>query len=284
MATPIPALVAQIEVDADSNTLQSITPPGAAQTILDSRYYFGISNVGSSADGQSFLKNLRDKLDSSSSLTWVVVLTSEYKVKLTHSSVADADFTLDSGLATLLGFTATSITVPTGATGYTGTNRVPWMWTPDMPISDTGPTRFDPTTQYGWPESAGAGQWSPDQTAVFLRNGVQYRAQYRFNGLQGYYLVRPTSGYTYRDFETFWTTYVSKGRRLLMWRDRDNIVGSATPTEGTGSPYTYVEYYPTDEMRSRMLAVPVGDSPHLHYWDMTWDFWLTEHGETPYTD
>jgi hypothetical protein len=124
-------------------------------------------------------------------------------------------------------------------------------------------------------------------TAAYVSNGIQYDAEYMFNGVQYYYKIRPQSGHTNEDLETWWAAGPRLGRRILMWRDRSNTTGSSAPSEGSASPYNYIEYNPQPDMRGAFdrVAVPMaGAGIKLNFWDVNFKFWVTENGETPLTD
>lgn len=152
-----------------------------------------------------------------------------------------------------------------------------------MPISMTGPQQFDPALNYGVPSSAGNVQRAPDMTAAAVSNGIQWAAEYRFNGVTPYSLIRLSPPHYNDDLETFWRQSLALGRRVLMWRDRLNLVGSNAPSEGTASPYNYVEYFPAPELREKLPGTPM--VPYvLTHWDVALPFLVTENGETPLTD
>lgn len=281
MATPIPALASQVVIDDNTDRVE--VAGGSTQTLAQTRYYYLVSNRTTASNGQSLLYAIESLLETSlGGIAWTVKLTSGYKVQITHDNASDQQIVLDSTLATRLGFTASTLPIATGASGLTATYYPRWWWTPDQVVSDTGPERFDHTISYGVPTSAGSAHWSSDQTAAYTDNGLQYRAQYTFSAVEAYYKLRPTSGYTNQDWEGFWSESLRKGRRVLLWRDRDNAVGSNAPSEGASTPYRYVEYQPSTAARESMLATQV-DHRNVHF-DVTWDFLLTENGETPLTD
>lgn len=153
-----------------------------------------------------------------------------------------------------------------------------------MPVSMTGPQLFDPAYNYGVPTSAGAVQRAPDMTAAAVSNGTQWAAEYRFNGVTPYYKARANSSgsHTNEDFETFWANGPALGRRMLMWRDRTLMTGSSAPSAGSSSPYNYVEYFPSDELRGNLLATPMAP-PMLTHWDIRLPLLVTENGESVLT-
>jgi hypothetical protein len=154
-----------------------------------------------------------------------------------------------------------------------------------MPVSLAGPApEFDISTSYGIPVSEGFSQRAPDGVTAYGQNGVLYEAELFFNGVQGRYKVRKTSGHTNEDFETWWLQGPAQGRRMLMWRDRDNATGSNAPSEGSASPYNYIEYAPQESLRKKMPVLVSGGSRNLYYHDVKLDLWVTENGETPLTD
>ena len=293
MATPIPLVVSQMFFDSDTQDIivagNGVTGTPATVSVATSRYYFYVSNVSTAANGQSFLQAMQDLFDAAESgaVTWTVQLDTNRKLTFAQDSGSfDRTLTFDGGMGKLLGFTSDGPhTVPQGAT-LTADYRSRFLWSPDQSISETGPELFDPSISYGVPQSAGTSQWSPDMTGAYTSNGTQFMASYTFNGVQFYYKARHDT-VTYEDqnesWEEFWTQNIRKGRRVLMWRDRTDAISSPNPTEGSGSPYNYVEYQPTDDMRRAMMINPVTPD-RLTHWDVTWDFLVTENGETPYTD
>jgi len=190
--------------------------------------------------------------------------------------------TFDATTAAALGFSSASFAVASGTT-VTATYLSYWWWSPNMPVSMTGPIMFDPAVNYGIPTSAGAAQRSSDQTAAYVTNGTQYEAEYMFNAVEGYYRIRPQSGFTNSDFETWWKNGPRLGRRMLMWRSRDSATGSNAPSEGSASPYNYVEYNPQPGLKAAPVVEPVSEA-NLIYWNVKLPLWVTENGETPLTD
>lgn len=281
MATPIPGFASQ--VFATDQTVQ--VTGGTVQALATTRYYYFVSNRTSIANGQSLLKAIKDLLDASLSGTaWTVVLANvggTYRVQFSHNNGSSRTVTLSSTFATALGFTAgtTAFVVASGATVTTSYPST-WWWTPDMPVSMTGPQLFDPLVSYGVPESAGASQRAPDMTTAYVQNGVQWSATYIFNGVQYLYKVRANGGQ--QDLETWWLNGPAQGRRFLLWRSRDSATGSNAPGAGSASPYNYVEYAPQETLRGELPAVATVP-PNLVYWDVTLDCWVTENGETPLT-
>ncbi len=282
MATPIPGLASQ--VISSSQTLQVTT--GTLQTLATTRYYYFVSNRTATSNGQSLLKAIKDMLDASLAGTaWTVVLTKVsgvYRIQLSHNNGSSRTVTFSSGFATALGFASAS-NVVASATTVTASYPSYWWWTPDMPVSLTGPKLFDPLINYGIQESAGASQRAPDGTTAYVRNGSLYSAEYTFNLVQYYYMIRPQSGFTNRDLETWWANGPQLGRRFLMWRDRDNATGSNAPSEGSASPWNYIEYAPQETLRGQFPA-DYSLAPNLVYSDVKLDCWITENGETPLTD
>jgi hypothetical protein len=287
VATPIPAFVAQW-LPLSSSIIND--DQGIGGQIATTRWYYFVSNRTTASNGQSLLKAIKDTLDASSvsngSITWTVVLTSTYKVKITSSSGSTQAIDMSTDMATALGFISTGpVSVPT-STGVTADYISPLLWSPDMPISMTGPLQFDPSLNYGVPSSAGNVQRAPDMTAAAVSNGIQWSAEYRFNGVSPYYKVRKiatASGHVNEDLETFWSTSLALGRRVLLWRDRLNLVGSNAPSEGTASPYNYVEYFPQPQLREQLPGTPM--TPYvLTHWDVSLPLFVTENGETPLSD
>ena len=281
MATPIPAFVSQYQ-PSSTDTLQ--VTGGTLQTLVSTRWYYLVSNRTSSSSGQSLLKAVKDLLDASLAGTaWTVTLSSSsYKVQISHDNGNSRTVTWGAALQAALGFSSSTSVVAT-ATTVTASYLSPYWWSPGMPVSLTGPVPFDPSTQFGCPTSVGAAQRAPDMTAAYVSNGVQYDAEYLFNGVQPYYKIRPQSGFTNEDLETFWSNGPRKGRRMLMWRNRSNATGSNAPSEGSASPYNYVEYNPQPDLRANLPAQLT--SPYsLINWDVRFLLWVTENGETPLSD
>ncbi len=283
MATPIPALVSQYQAGS-TDTIQVTT--GTLLSISTSYWYYFVSNRISTANGRSLLREVKSTLDASLAGTlWTVTLGVSgglYKVQISHNNGSSRTITWGAALQAALGFSSSSTVVAT-ATTVTANFPSPLWWTPDMVVSLTGPTLFDPSINYGVPSSAGAAQRSSDMTAAYVSNGIQYEAEYTFNGVQYYYKIRPQSGHTNEDLETWWNHGPQLGRRILMWRDRSNTTGSNAPSEGSASPWNYVEYNPQADLRANLPAVPTAP-PKLTFWDVTLKLWVTENGETPLTD
>jgi hypothetical protein len=234
------------------------------------------------------LKAIKDLLDTSLAGTvWTVTLVKQtstglYKINLSHDNGSSRTVTFSSGFATALGFASASFAVA-NATTVVADYPSYWWWTPNMPISMTGPDPFDPVYNYGVPEANAHAQRAPDGATAHVQNGVLFDASYMFQGVEPGYLARATSGYTNRDLETWWRQGPAKGRRFLLWRDRDNATGSNAPSEGSASPYNYIEYATPQTLMSKLPATPTSQF-NLRYWDVKIDAWLTENGETPLTD
>lgn len=286
MATPIPAFVSQWFPLSTS----SIGGNGGNQVLLStafgSLWYYGISNRTTFSNGMSLLKALESALATSTGQSWTVRLATTYpfKVQFTNNGASSWDMQMSDDVAIAMGYTESNgFTISSGGGVGGATVASPLIWTPSMPISITGPVLFDPIVSYGVPTSVGAVQRAPDMTAAAVSNGVQWSAEYRFNGVQPYYKLRSSgTPYVNEDLETFWTQNLSKGRRVLMWRDRTNITGSSAPSAGSASPYNYVEYFPQPTLREQMPGTPMAP-PNLVYWDVDLKFYVTENGETPLT-
>ena len=283
MATPIPAFVSQY-LPSSTDTLQVTS--GSLRQLTQTYWYFLVSNRTAASNAQSLLKAVKDNLDLSlGGTTWTVTLglsSGLYKVQISHNNGSSRTITWGAALQAALGFSSSTSVVAT-ATTVTATYPSPYWWTPDQVISMTGPTLFDPAINYGIPSSAGAAQRSSDMTAAYVSNQVQHEAEYTFNGVQYYYRIRPQSGHTNEDLETWWNHGPQLGRRLLLWRDRSNTTGSNAPSEGSATPWNYIEYNPQPDLRSTFPAVPTAP-PKLTFWDVTLKLWVTENGETPYSD
>lgn len=282
MAT-IPALVTQYQ-PSSTDTLQVTS--GTLQTLSAARWYYFLSNRTATSNGQSLLKAVKDLLDASLAGTvWTVTLGVSgglYKVQISHNNGSSRTITWGAALQAALGFSSSSTVVAT-ATTVTANFPSPYWWTPDQIVSLTGPVMFDPAINFGVPTSAGAAQRSSDMTAAFVSNGVQFDAEYTFSAVQYYYKIRPQSGHTNEDLETWWNHGPQLGRRMLMWRDRSNTTGSNAPSEGSASPWNYIEYNPQPDLRANLPATPTAP-PKLNFWDVTLKLWVTENIDTPLTD
>lgn len=284
MATPIPAFVSQVYIDASTDSFSV----NSATTLATTRYYYLVSNRTTASDGQSLLHALSTALGvASTNASWTVKLATSgstaYNVQFSHTSTGSLTITwTDSSLATYLGL-STASTVVAASTTVTAPYPSVWWWSPNMPISETGPQMFDPAISHGVPESPGSAHRAPDGTPIYTENGTLFACDLVFRGVEAYYRIKPTSGHTNQDLHTWWTNGPRKGRRFLWWRDRDDAAGSASPSEGTATPYNYVELAPNAEMRARLPAAPLAP-PNLVWWDVQLGAWVTENGETPLTD
>lgn len=288
MATPIPALVSQF-VPTDDTFIRDEdgSTVGFIADLFGNTWFYYVSNRTTVANGMSLLKAIASSLFASAGKTWTVRLsaTSPFKLTLAHNGGGTTQVSMSADLAAVTGWgSGTSVQTATTVSAVTAS---PLFWTPDMPVSMTGPVQFDPAINYGVPTSAGSMQRAPDMTPAAVSNGVQYAAEYRFNGVTPYYKVRAPSTaaavHINEDIETFWTQSLSKGRRVLYWRDRANLAGSDAPSEGTASPYNYVEYAPQPDLRENMPGTPM--TPYvLTHWDVNLKLWVTENGETPLSD
>jgi len=281
MATPIPAFTSQY-LPSSTDTLQITS--GTLQTLPSTRWYYLVSNRTTASSGQSLLKIVQDMLDQSLSPTaWTVRLSaSNYRVQISHNNGSSRTVSFGAALQAALGFASSSNVVAT-ATTVTADYPSPLWWSPGMPVSMTGPIMFDPAVNFGIPTSAGAAQRSSDMTAAYVTNGTQYEAEYTFTAVDGYYKIRPQSGFTNQDFETWWRTGPRLGRRMLMWRNRANATGSNAPSEGSASPYNYVEYNPQPGLRAAPVVEPLSEA-NLIFWNVKLPLWVTENGETPMSD
>jgi hypothetical protein len=284
MATPIPAFVSQY-VASSTDTIQVTS--GTAQTLATTRYYYLASNRTSASNGQRLTKAVENMLNASlGGTTWICFLDSttttarQFKVLIQHDSGSSKTITMGASLQAALGFSSASYAIASGAT-LTAENYSPLWWTPNMTVSMTGPVLFDPAVNFGVPSSVGAAQRAPDMTAAYVSNGVQYETELMFNGVDGYYKIRPQPGHTNEDLETWWSNGPRKGRRLLWWRNRLNTVGVSD--KGSASPWNYVELNPQPDLRQALPAVPTAP-PMLTHWDVSLKLWVTENGETPLSD
>jgi hypothetical protein len=264
---------------------------GSLQTFAETRWYYYVSNRTAVSNGQSFLYALKTLLDASTSLmstTWTVTLhATTFKLQISHNNGSSREITFSATLLANLGFaTPANRTVASGAT-LTADYPSVWFWTPNMPISGTGPIQFDPAINYGVPTSVGTAHRAPDMTPAYVSNGVQWEAEYLFNGVEFYYKAREyghvTASLKNLSFETWWNNGPRKGRRLLFWRDRANVAGSNAPSEGAASPYNYIEYAPQRTTMGALNLKPSSEH-NLNYHDIKLDLWVTENGETPLTD
>lgn len=283
MSTPIPGLASQ--VIATNETVQ--VTGGTLQSLPTTNYYYFVSNRAS-GNGASLLGEIGTLLNASLAATWTVELVKSgglYKVQIAHNLGSPKTVTFSSTFAANLGFANASFSIPVGSFVVADYPSV-WWWTPDMPISLTGPVQFDPAISYGIPDSAGASQRAPDMTTAYVQNGVQWSASYMFNGVEFYYKIRPQVGHTNEDLDTWWQAGPAQGRMCLWWRDRDTATLQAYPSRGSASPWKYIEYAPQETLRKSLPAVVMsGVAPErLTHWDVTFDLWLTTRGETPLTD
>jgi hypothetical protein len=283
-ATPIPALVSQVLVDSDTNSVQ--VAGGSAQTLASTRSYYLLSDVSGTSEGQSLLRAIRLALtaskptDGTHAYAWVVDFTSTYRVRISHDAAASspANVTLSTGLATRLGFSSGVITFSSHVA--TAPNRSRWFWSPDKPVSDTGPVRFDPELRHACFSSAGGMSRSSDMTTAAITNGEQGEAEYLFAGVQYDYKIHPQANYANEDLEGFWFNALRYGNKLLWWRDRDRLLASGDgnggdPPAGSAPNYYYVEYVPQSALRERPLFEPVAEG-NLCYWNVRFPLWLTE--------
>lgn len=273
-STPIPAIASQVHYVAGS-TVQ--VTGGTEQTLASTRYYYFVSDHTSTTSGQSLLHAIKLLLQASlGGVTWTVVLAAVsgiYKIRISHNSGSDKTITFGSW-ASNLGFDGTVFTIASGATLTADWPSVYW-WTPDQPVSSTGPDFFDVTYAYGVPTKPGFTQRAPDMTGAFGDNGEVVDATYVFNLVTGYYKIRKHPDRTNESLEVWWQ---NKGKRLLWWRNRDNATGSSAPSGGSSSPYNYIEYQPTENVRSKIPAKAATQNM-LVYWDVTFDLSATENGE-----
>lgn len=286
MGTPIPCFASQVLLDTNTDTVSVTTE----QSLSVARWYYYVSNRTTASNGQSLLYALKTILDTATSAaTWTVQLSSTAaslgRLQLSHTSTASLTVTwTNTLLASHLGFATTTSTTVAASTTVTADYPSVWYWTPEIPISETGPQMFDPAVSHGAPiTSPGSAHRAPDGTAVYTENGMLYDCQLTFRGVEAYYRLRTTSGYTNKDLFTWWTNGPRKGRRFLWWRDRTNAFGSNAPSEGTSSPYRYVELTPNGDMRSTFPAQPLAP-PNLVWWDVFIGGWVTENGESPLSD
>jgi hypothetical protein len=284
MATPIPAFVSQILSSGETISVNGSSPSELSR----GRYYYLVSNRTAASNGQSLLRALKDQLDAVPiSTVWTVTLalhaaSSTYRVNLAHNNASSRTITLPTAFALKLGFASGTIVVAASTTKVADYPSS-WWWTPDMPISGTGPSLFDPAINAGIEEASGGSARAPDSTAVYTHNGFLTSAEYLFNAVAYYYKIHPQVGYENQDLKTWWKNGPGLGRRFLMWRDRSNATGSNAPSEGATSPYNYVEYTPQEVLKG---TFPAKESfpDNLFYWNVKLACWLTPNGETPLSD
>lgn len=272
-STPVPGLVSQVFYTAGSSV--QVTG-GTEQTLASTRYYFLVSDHTSTTDGQSLLYALKLLLQASlAGTTWTVVLTAVsgiYKIQISHNNGSARTITFGStAFANALGFDGTVFTVNTMTTLTADWPSVYW-WTPDQPVSSTGPRFFDVSMAYGVPSKPGAAQRAPDMTAAYVENGYVVDASYTFSLVTGYYKIRKHTDRPNESLEIFWE---NMGKRILWWRDRNNATGSSSPSGGSASPYNYIQYQPQQTMREQIPAKEATPAM-LVYWDVTFDLWGTE--------
>lgn len=283
MGTPIPALCAEVVFAAD----QTIGVTGlSTSTLSASYYYYFISSrawpASSVGDGYSLLARLWECLEAASGYTinfypqWNVA---SQRVSISHNSASPVEVTIPFG--TDIGFAANTFTIANGVT-VTATNAPRWYWTPNMPVSETGPTQFDPALTAAVPSSTGAAHRAPDGTTAYQQTGVQYDAEYTFLGIDGYWRVYPQVGYERRDLFSFWRDVLSLGRRVLWWRDQSLLDGVKDYTAGAASPYNCIVYVPNEQLRATFPAGATSPGNNV-YWDVSLGLWLSEAGETPPT-
>ncbi len=275
--TPIPAFVSQYFPGA-ADTVYVTT--GTTQTLGATIWYYLVSNRTTASNGRSLLYALKLLLEASlAGTTWTVQLsaTSPFKVTLSHNNGGSRYVTLATPLQAALGFANDAFFVET-ATTVTADYPSPLWWSPDMPISMTGPVQFDPAISFGVPSSDGHVERAPDGTCAAVYNGVQWDAEYIFNGVQYPYKARATGGRTNLDFETWWSSGPKRGRRFLMWRERSNATASNAPGAGSASPYNYIEYGPAAELQGRATFAAT-TAANLNYNDIRIPCFITENGE-----
>ena len=294
---PIPVFTSRIVTDS-TWTVQ--VQGGSLQTFASTQYYHLLTAKSSTGNGQSFIHALKLLLDASSGLTWTATLDSNLKLKLTHDSGSSQSIDVPAYLAAGLGFTAglswstaggeeeptgtAVVAVPAGAAGNTAASRPWWLWCPEMPVSGVGPEQFDPAYTAGIRSSAGASLRAPDGSVSHVSNGMQIEAEFVFNGVQPYKRAyRPpfTEAVFNDDFATWWRRGPKDGRSVLFWRNKNDLIGTALPTNATWSPHKYVEYEVSDALRSRpSIRATVPGNPNYH--DISIPLWLGKNGEAVY--
>lgn len=274
----IPAFTSQILIDTDSDGVQVTT--GTAQTLADDHFYYLVSDEPTAVDGQSLLEAI--KLAAEASLggtTWTLWLHTDGsgRVRISHNNGSSRTLTLDTVLATMLGFTSGTIVVA-AATTVTSTYPSAWWWSPEQPISEVNGGGWDPAEAAGVPFITGHAHRSPDGTVGYLTNGELKDCTLIFRAVEPYELVRDKAGYTNESLETWWRNGPAKGRKFLWWRDRDDATGDSSPSTSDGQ---YIVLAPSAELMTKFPAVPLPGSELLNHWDVTLEAWLTELGEDP---
>lgn len=283
MSTPIPAFVGSAFSDGTADWAVTVGA-GSLQALPSTAMYYLVSNHTSQTEGRSLLNVLKAALDTSSGGNWTVYLSATYKLHLQVNSAINVSVLVGKQLAYALGIaatpTATTITVVSNGNQaiYDAPYFSPLWWTPNQVISDTGPVRFDPAVNYAHITSVGTAQRSSSMVAAYTKNQEQAEAEFIFRGVQYYYKIRPQSGFVNYDLQTFWSYVLSKGRKILFWRNRDNATLSESPAAGSSSPYNYIVYQPKPELREAMLVQNI-DAPGLYLWDVRFPLWVTDAGE-----
>jgi hypothetical protein len=280
---PIPAFLTQIFLTS-ADTVAVIGGSGGTVALPTTSYYYLLSNKTSAGDGRSLLAALGAALSTADgTATYTCVLSSSFGLRITHNSGSSKSVVISQTLAEMLGWYLQGVggsptPVPTGANGATSTIPPLWFWTPNMVVTATGPELFDPTVNFGVPSSAGSAHVSPDMTASYVSNGIQYEAEFLFNGVEGYHKAFPAPNSdplnVNRDFLTWWKYGPRLGRKILYWRDRSQLVATAAPSVGSAYPFRYIEYQPKEELRAApTMSATVPNNPN--FWDVRLPFWLT---------
>ncbi len=279
---------------------------GSLQAVPPDAFYYLVTGKTSSGTGRSFLNLLGALLTTSAGgVTWTAVLTSDLKIKVSHDNGAAQGLTINRGLAIQLGAiyedpanptsTYSAQVAPAGfggvpaTTGFTFPCRPQLLWCPEMIISGTGPKPFDPALTSGIPKSGGTAVRAPDSNAAYVDTGELVDAEFFFKGVMPYYRAQPQTVdvtgslldlHINEDFITWWEHGPGDGRRLIMWRNKADVVGSAAPSFSTAQK-KYTEYQPNDSLRAAPdinTSTPGG----MVHWDIWIRLWGTPMGERVY--
>jgi len=289
---PKPLIVAAFRPDA---TLYGVkVGAGSVQAFNPAYWYFGVSGQDYAGNRESFLFALKTALDASAGggQPWTVTMTTDFHIVVTandggaHTIHFLNSASADSAAHGLIhgASSATVITVAIIGGFAIFPYRPRWLWYPNLPVNETGPERFDPTTQVGIPIAAGTVQRSQDGTVVVTDNGVNYDAEYEFKSVAGpsptAYNIRPDPAHPNLDLEGFWKFGPSRGNRILWFRNALDATGDMAPDPGSGSPWKCIEYAVTEELKNNVPAASL--TPYtLAWWNCRFKLSLTEQGEAP---
>lgn len=265
-------------------------------TTATTPYYFLATNKSSAGEGKSFLSQIADTLAASSGTAWTAKLNANLKIVFAHNNGVGQTLYMNAQLAWMLGLdtgathlpsASFSVPVPVGVGGYTAPYRSPWLWCPEMRVSFTEPTMFDPMSCAGIETSAGSASRAPDGTGSYTSNGIQTDAVFGFNAIEGMYRARADyraeNTHQREDMQTWWENGPGPaGRSYLIWRDKSLLIGTANPAAGSAVPYNYVEYNPSTELHAAPTIGPTVPD-NLLWWTARVGGFLTRRGEQVYT-